>query len=192
MEENSKLESLEEMLNELDTGVSANSDTIKSTDNSDILEADVDVNIVKDSNITFREKVINKLKDYEDITNSQAKLEVEKEEVMNSIKKACPELFDRISKLDNEILAKDNQIDEMKKSITPLFEKAIKESSDNKTLLYGKVQGTYVDSTKKHSFDLKSFIDENKDFYTNNISIFDPYSKITDVAAYTKITVKKK
>ena len=128
MEENSKLESLEEMLNELDTGVSANSDTIKSTDNSDILEADVDVNIVKDSNITFREKVINKLKDYEDITNSQAKLEVEKEEVMNSIKKACPELFDRISKLDNEILAKDNQIDEIKKSITPLFEIAIKVS----------------------------------------------------------------
>lgn len=67
------------------------------------------------------------------------------------IKKGCVNYLIEYAKLDNEILSiKIVKLIEMKKNIG-LFEKDIKESSDNKTLLYGKVQGTYVDSTKKHS-----------------------------------------
>ena len=59
-------------------------------------------------------------------------------------------------------------------------------------ILYGKIQATYVYPTVKHQFDLKSFIEEQNEFYTEHLSVLDPYSTMTKVSDYVKYTVKKK
>ena len=89
-------------------------------------------------------------------------------------------------------IKKNEDLDIIKQEATPVFRKVVELNNNDKTLLYGKIQATYVFPTEKHKFDLKLFIEEQKDFYIDNISYFDPYSEITQVSDYVKFTVKKK
>lgn len=141
--------------------------------------------------ITFREKSINLLKDYEEITKENSNLSKKIEDIQNSLRELHPDLYEQIDAINLTIASNESRLKQIASDACPLFEGAIKEDEENKTLVYGKVQGTYVYPTEKHQFDLKSFIDENKEFYTDNISILDPYAKITPVSAYVKFTVKK-
>lgn len=138
-----------------------------------------------------REKALLKLKEYEDVTSDINKLNLEREDILSEIRKSCPELVSKLEENEAATKLKDDKLKIIASEALPFFRIITNYSEDNKTLIYGKVQGTYVYPSVKHQFDLKSFIEEEKDFYTDNISMFDPYSKITNVSDYVKFTVKK-
>ena len=96
-----------------------------------------------------------------------------------------------LKELDLQRDACNSKMELIKKELLPMFQVAVAEDPDNKTLLCNKVQATYVYPTKKHSFDLKDFMEKESSFYFDNISKFAPYAKISDVSDSIKITIKK-
>ena len=162
-----------------------------------ITNAELDIKVVKLDNSDEdeirdkREKALLKLKEYEDITSDINKLNSEREDILLEIRKSCPELVSKLEENEAITKLKNDKLKIIASEALPFFRVIANYDEDNKTLIYGKVQGTYVYPSVKHQFDLKSFIEEEKDFYVENISMFDPYSKITDVSDYVKFTVKK-
>lgn len=183
--------SLDELLEEL-SGV-----TESKVMNDLGVEASTDIKVVKEEiapeqkEITFREKSMNILKDYEEVIKENSDLAKRIEDLQATLRELHPDIFEQIDAVNATISSNESRLKQIASEACPIFEGAINEDEENKTLVYGKVQGTYVYPTEKHSFDLKSFIEENKEFYTENISILDPYAKITPVSAYVKFTVKK-
>lgn len=141
---------------------------------------------------TCREAALDKMKDYEETNARKVKLDSEIADLEIEIRKQCPEMFDKLDKLNEQLKKEEARLKEIASESTPFFAQAVKEDEDNKTLLYGKVQATYVYATDKHQFDLKSFIEEENDFYTEHLSVLDPYTTITRVSDYVKYTIKKK
>ena len=183
---------LEETLDGLDSNDSlitkASSDiVVTKLDESEPLEGTNET-----AKVTPREEAFKILSKYEikvrEIDDISAKIK----DVQSKIEETCPELFKEIKTLENDLAKKNEDLDIIKQVATPVFRKVVELNNNDKTLLYGKIQATYVFPTEKHKFDLKSFIEEQKDFYIDNISYFDPYSEITQVSDYVKFTVKKK
>lgn len=161
----------------------------------EVIQADVDITIVKDEDNKTR--TLNKLKEYEELEDKKAKVEKDLESYMevynklvDEIKINNKELMDNINdvKLILEQIAM--QEEDLKKDILEVQRNAFKDSEDNKKLTYNKVTSTYVEETEKNQFDLKSFRENETDFWNDNLSVLSPYAKITNVSDYIKITVK--
>lgn len=175
-------------------------ETVTNTD-SLVTKASSDIRVVKDEvsaaveqpvQKTCRDIAIEKMKEYDEVNAKKAKLEASIAEIEVKLREACPELYSELDNLNMQANTQANRLKEIASEATPFFAQAVKEDEDNKTLLYGKIQATYVYATEKHQFDLKSFIEENNEFYTEHLSVLDPYSTITKVSDYVKFTVKKK
>lgn len=181
----------------------ANFESLVSTNNDSLAtKASTDIKVVKDvvqealeahsEEKTSREVALDKMKEYEETNARKVKLDSEIADLELEIRKICPDMFDKLDKLNEQLKKEEARLKEIATESTPFFAQAVKEDEDNKTLLYGKIQATYVYPTEKHQFDLKSFIAEQNDFYTEHLSILDPYSTITNVSDYVKYTIKKK
>ena len=167
--------------------------------NSGITLADVkattEVTIEKkeepDKDLGIKGNILERLARYDDLVKAEAKSSMEYDEVYEELLKSNPELAEKLRQLDMTRDACNSEMEIIKKELLPMFQVAVAEDPDNKTLLCNKIQATYVYPTKKHSFDLKDFMEKESSFYFDNISKFTPYSKISDVSDCVKITVKK-
>lgn len=184
--------------------------------NSEILNAEVEVNTIQaeveadgkvleeiieenlsdnetDSN-KIRTSIMNDLAGYEAAELNTNKLKIQRDELMMKLRETNPTIFEEIDKVDADLSLVSITQDNIKKTLKSKFSELLNITQDdelNKTLVYNKVQATYVYPTKKHSFDLKKFISEENEFYIDNISIMSPYATISDVSDSVKITIKK-
>jgi hypothetical protein len=79
---------------------------------------------------------------------------------------------------------------DIKETLVPLQKGAFEANDKDKTLIYNRIQSTYVEATEKNQFDLKTFRTEQKDFWEKNLDVLRPYAKITNVSDYVKVTIK--
>lgn len=166
-------------------------DNFESETRVNSMEANASVEVETVKEMDYRGDILIKLKSYEDNYIEIEKYNKEKEALMEKLREACPDIYSEIDKINEEIKGREEELSSITSDLLPLYQRLINLDADNKTLAYGRVQGTYVYPTKKHQFDLKSFIANEHDFYLDNISTFNVYSKITDVSDYVKITIKK-
>lgn len=121
------------------------------------------------------------------IEEAQAKLDVLIDEVMA----ANFGLVNEINGLKQQLEEVEQKQEDLKKDLLPLQEKLFYTDEKEKTLLYNKIQSTFVEATVKNQFDLKKFREEETSFWEEHLDVLRPYAKITDVAEYLKITIKK-
>ena len=174
-------------------------------------DADVEVTITKESteentemtNQDFgelnRKKAMEKLEEYEAAELKISKLDGEMsllnqefDNLISKIKLDNKELIDKINNKANEIEAIKAEQEKIKEELVPLQREVYLVNNEDKTLKYNKIQSTYVAPTEKNQFDLKTFREEQGDFWKENLEVLQPYSKITPVSDYIKITISKK
>lgn len=182
-------------IDNIESLIAANTDSLATTASSDIKVVKDVVQEALEAHLegkTSREIALDKMKEYEETNARKVKLDSEIADLEIEIRKTCPEMFDKLDKLNEQLKKEEARMKEIAAESTSIFARAVEEDEDNKTLLYGKIQATYVYPTVKHQFDLKSFIEEQNEFYTEHLSVLDPYSTMTKVSDYVKYTVKKK
>lgn len=198
------MDSLEEMLKEF----SAQPDTLES--DKLYVNADVDVTVKKDDPEENREltveesaamakkKAMDMLGEYETLENKKVvlsgelqKAQDELESLFTKLKAENIGLVDKINELTNELEAAEDGQDKIKEDLLPLQRELYLANEKDKTLVYNKIQSTFVAETEKNSFDLKKFREEQAEFWKSNYDLLMPYAKISEVAAYLKITIKK-
>jgi len=174
-------------------------------------DADVEVTITKENteentemtNQDFgelnRKKAMEKLEEYEAAELKISKLDGEMsllnqefDNLISKIKLDNKELIDKINNKANEIEAIKAEQEKIKEELVPLQREVYLVNNEDKTLKYNKIQSTYVAPTEKNQFDLKTFREEQGDFWKENLEVLQPYSKITPVSDYIKITISKK
>ena len=145
-----------------------------------------------------RKKAMEKLEEYEAeekkiirLDGEMTLLNQELEYLISKIKQENKELIDKINDKANEIEAAKAIQESIKQQLLPLQREVYLADNKDKTLVFNKIQSTYVAATEKNQFDLKKFREEQKDFWKENLDILKPYAKITDVSDYLKITIKK-
>ena len=164
---------------------------------------DLDVTIVKEEHSenleNCRKEAMEKLAKYEEYENNIAKLDGEMtllnqqlEALIAEIKLNNKELIDKINAKANEISKQKEEQDKIKEELLPLQREVYNANNEDKTLKYNKIQSTYVAPTEKNQFDLKKFRENEESFWKENIEIMEPYSKITSVSDYLKVTISKK
>lgn len=178
------MENLEDMLSDLGT---MSGTTLSNVEAS----SDVTITKVPEENLGIKEQILKRLARFDTVNSELNKSKMKYEEVYNKILEAVPELASELKELEMTQNACDNEMEMIKKELLPMFQVAVAEDPDNKTLLCNKIQATYVYPTKKHSFDLKEFMEKENAFYFDNISKFAPYAKISDVSDSVKVTIKK-
>lgn len=198
------MDNLEEMLKEF----SAQPDTLES--DKLYVNADVDVTVKKDDPEENREltveesaamakkKAMDMLGEYETLENKKVvlagelqKAQDELESLFTKLKADNIGLVDKINELANELEAAEDGQDKIKEDLLPLQRELYLANEKDKTLVYNKIQSTFVAETEKNSFDLKKFREEQAEFWKSNYDLLMPYAKISEVAAYLKITIKK-
>ena len=145
-----------------------------------------------------RKKAMEKLEEYEAeekkiirLDGEMTLLNQELDYLISKIKQENKELIDKINDKANEIEAAKAMQESIKQQLLPLQREVYLADNEDKTLVFNKIQSTYVAATEKNQFDLKKFREEQKDFWKENLEILKPYAKITDVSDYLKITIKK-
>ena len=169
---------------------------------SDYFEQDADTEDKEMTKQEFaelnRKKAMEKLEEYEAeekkiirLDGEMTLLNQELEYLISKIKQENKELIDKINDKANEIEAAKAMQESIKQQLLPLQREVYLADNEDKTLVFNKIQSTYVAATEKNQFDLKKFREEQKDFWKENLDILKPYAKITDVSDYLKITIKK-
>lgn len=145
-----------------------------------------------------KRKAMDKLGEYEAQEKEKAILTGRLEEAMAKLDVLIDEVRAQNIGLVNEINGLQIQLEEaadkqetIKNDLLPLQEKLFYTDEKEKTLIFNKIQSTFVEATVKNQFDLKKFREEEKTFWEEHLDVLRPYAKITDVAEYLKITVKK-
>ena len=164
---------------------------VKTTEDRDLTKAEfAEIN---------RKKAMEKLEAYEAAEKTLSKLDGEMsllnqelDSLISKIKLDNKDLIDKINAKANEIEAAKAEQDKIKEELLPLQREVYLVDNEDKTLKFNKVQSTYVAPTEKNQFDLKLFREEQKDFWKENLEVLKPYSKITPVSDYVKITISKK
>jgi predicted nucleic acid-binding Zn-ribbon protein len=189
---------------EVEVTVVDKSDTVAEPENSvedtNLSETTEDTEWTKENWLEHNKKqAMSKLEEYEACEKNLAKLDGEMtllnqelEGLISKIKLDNKDLIDKINAKSNEIDAIKSEQDKIKSELVPLQREVYLVDNTDKTLKYNKVQATYVAATEKNQFDLKLFREEQADFWKTNLDILKPYSKITNVSDYVKITVSKK
>lgn len=146
-----------------------------------------------------RKKAMEKLEEYEAeekkiirLDGEMTLLNQELEYLISKIKQENKELIDKINDKANEIEAAKAMQESIKQQLLPLQREVYLADNEDKTLVFNKIQSTYVAATEKNQFDLKKFREEQKDFWKENLEVMQPYAKITAVSDYIKITISKK
>lgn len=145
-----------------------------------------------------KREAMDKLGEYEAQEKEKAILTGRLEEAMAKLDVLIDEVRAQNIGLVNEINGLQIQLEEaadkqetIKNDLLPLQEKLFYTDEKEKTLIFNKIQSTFVEATVKNQFDLKKFREEEKTFWEEHLDVLRPYAKITDVAEYLKITVKK-
>lgn len=145
-----------------------------------------------------KSEAMTKLGEFETLENKKtvlagdlAKAQQELEMLFSKVRAQNIDLINKINSLTNELETTEKQQDKVKEDLLPLQRDLFLADESEKTLVYNKIQSTFVAATEKNQFDLKKFREEQKEFWKENLEILKPYAKITDVAAYLKITIKK-
>ena len=145
-----------------------------------------------------KREAMDKLGEYEAQEKEKAILTGRLEEAMAKLDVLIDEVRAQNIGLVNEINGLQIQLEEaadkqetIKNDLLPLQEKLFYTDKKEKTLIFNKIQSTFVEATVKNQFDLKKFREEEKTFWEEHLDVLRPYAKITDVAEYLKITVKK-
>lgn len=175
----------------LSDGEKIESKEVKTTEDRDLTKAEfAEIN---------RKKAMEKLEAYEAAEKTLSKLDGEMsllnqelDSLISKIKLDNKDLIDKINAKANEIEAAKAEQDKIKEELLPLQREVYLVDNEDKTLKFNKVQSTYVAPTEKNQFDLKLFREEQKDFWKENLEVLKPYSKITPVSDYVKITISKK
>lgn len=203
---------MEELNNmNLDELLNASSSEGNTMSGSLFADADVEVTITKEEpkentemtkeeySELNRKKAMEKLEEYEAAELKISKLDGEMsllnqefDSLISKIKLENKELIDRINEKSNEIDAIKAEQEKIKEELVPLQREVYLVNNEDKTLKYNKIQSTYVAPTEKNQFDLKLFREEQTDFWKENLEVLQPYSKITPVSDYIKITISKK
>lgn len=163
----------------------------------------LDIQINKDDTVSlvqeqsFKDKAMEELKKFEELQNKKEQLEAQLtlangdlDILISKIKVDNKELIDKINSLANEIKSLTDEQNDIKETLVPLQKGAFEANDKDKTLIYNRIQSTYVEATEKNQFDLKSFRTEQKDFWEKNLDVLRPYAKITNVSDYVKVTIK--
>lgn len=167
------------------------------------ISSGVDIQINKDDTVSmvqepsFKDKAMEELKKFEELQNKKEQLEAQLtlangdlDILISKIKVDNKELIDKINSLANEIKSLTDEQNDIKETLVPLQKGAFEANDKDKTLIYNRIQSTYVEATEKNQFDLKSFRVEQKDFWEKNLDVLRPYAKITKVSDYVKVTIK--
>ena len=167
------------------------------------ISSGLDIQINKDDTVSlvqepsFKDKAMEELKKFEELQNKKEQLEAQLtlangdlEVLISKIKVDNKELIDKINSLANEIKDLTDKQSDIKDALVPLQKGAFEANDRDKTLIYNRIQSTYVEATEKNQFDLKSFRTDQKDFWEKNLDILEPYAKITKVSDYVKVTIK--
>ena len=167
------------------------------------ISSGVDIQINKDDTVSmvqepsFKDKAMEELKKFEELQNKKEQLEAQLtlangdlDILISKIKVDNKELIDKINSLANEIKSLTDEQNDIKETLVPLQKGAFEANDKDKTLIYNRIQSTYVEATEKNQFDLKSFRTEQKDFWEKNLDVLRPYAKITNVSDYVKVTIK--
>ena len=119
-----------------------------------------------------RKKAMEKLEEYEAeekkiirLDGEMTLLNQELEYLISKIKQENKELIDKINDKANEIEAAKAMQESIKQQLLPLQREVYLADNEDKTLVFNKIQSTYVAATEKNQFDLKKFREEQKDFY---------------------------
>lgn len=141
---------------------------------------------------------MEKLKVYESDEREKVKLTDELEELtskydalLTELNNANKELVDNMESIKNRLEVLGEEQEKIKEELLPLQAKLYYMDETRKTLVYNKVQSTYVAQTEKNKFDLKKFREDHGDFFEEHKDIMGPYSDISIVSDYLKITIKK-
>ena len=185
---------LEDMLDNLNTN-GATLANVEATSDITITkvptEVETPVDTALESSGSVKDNILKKLARYDELVKASNKAADDYDAFLEKLKEATPDLGSELTRALHTQEACENEMEMIKKELLPMFQVAVVEDPDNKTLLCNKVQATYVYPTKKHSFDLKDFMEKESTFYFDNISKFAPYAKISDVSDSVKITIKK-
>ena len=191
------MENLEEMLEGM-----PDSETLFTKGDVEVVitkeEPEVDKELTKEEYAAkCKKEAMDKLSEFEDIENKKtiingelAKAQEELEKKLNEVRIANKDLLDKMDELEKEFDVLDERQSKIKEDLLPLQQEIYLVNDKDKTLIYNKIQSTYVAATVKNQFDLKKFKEEQEEFWNNNLDILNPYAKFTDVSAYLKITVK--
>ena len=145
-----------------------------------------------------KREAMDKLGEYEAQEKEKAILTGRLEEALAKLDVLIDEVRAQNIGLVNEINGLQIQLEEaadkqetIKNDLLPLQEKLFYTDEKEKTLIFNKIQSTFVEATVKNQFDLKKFREEEKTFWEEHLDVLRPYAKLTDVAEYLKVTVKK-
>lgn len=184
---------LDEIINDVSNSMTIGLDVSSGLDIQ--INKDDTVSMVKEK--SFKDKAMEELKKFEELQNKKEQLEAQLtlangdlEVLISKIKVDNKELIDRINTLANEIKSLTDEQDDIKETLVPLQKGAFEANDKDKTLIYNRIQSTYVEATEKNQFDLKTFRVEQKDFWEKNLDVLRPYAKITNVSDYVKVTIK--
>ena len=122
-----------------------------------------------------------------DLTKAQQELEM----LFAKVRASNIDLINKINSLTNELESIDDKQSKIKEELLPMQKELFEANEKDKTLVYNKIQSTFVAATEKNQFDLKAFREEQKDFWEKNYSLLKDYAKITNVSEYLKVTIKK-
>lgn len=145
-----------------------------------------------------KKEAMEKLGEFEELENQKVvlngeitKASQELEALFSKVRAANIELVNKINELNNEFEVVDEKQQKIKDELLPLQKEIYLVNDKDKTLVYNKIQSTYVAPTVKNQFDLKKFKEEQDAFWKEHADVLRPYAKFTDVSAYLKITIKE-
>ena len=171
--------------------------------------AEVEVNIVKDEEVKpeiskeeyvarCKKEAMEKLGEFESLENKKTilkgeweKANQELEMLFSKVRAKNLDLVNKIKSLEDELSLTETKQDTVREELLPIQRELYLADDKEKTLIYNKIQSTFVAATEKNQFDLKKFREEQKDFWEEHYGLLKDYAKISDVAAYLKITIKK-
>ncbi len=163
----------------------------------DTLYTNADVDVVVTKSTPDKSNAMELLGEYEALEDKRTilegelvKLQQELDLLFDEVRANNMSLINKINDICNSLEETDKQQEKIKDDLLPIQKDLYEADNDNKTLVYNKIQSTFVAATEKNQFDLKKFKEENAEFWTNNNAVLAPYAKITPVSEYLKITVK--
>ena len=195
------MDNLEERLNEFtaqsDGKLFANAEVEVSIRKEEPIET-LEVDTIEPTLEEQETLAMNKLGEFESKEREKIKLTEELEgltaeydTLLVELNNANKELVDKIEDIKNRLEVIGETQETIKEELLPLQSKLFAMDETRKTLVYNKVQSTYVAQTEKNKFDLKKFREDHGDFFNEHKDIMGPYSDISIVSDYLKITIKK-
>lgn len=148
--------------------------------------------------VKCKKEAMVKLGEYEVLENKKValtgdltKAQQELESLFAKVRAQNLDLINKINSLTDELEVTQKSQELVREELLPIQRELYLADNKEKTLVYNKIQSTFVAATEKNKFDLKKFREEQAEFWKSNYNLLKDYAEITDVSAYLKITIKK-